>query len=121
LANCPDRTLRDPGKALELAKQAVEHAPGKGEYWNTLGAAHYRVREWKNAVGALEKSMELRKGGDAADWFFLAMADWRLGDEGQAGKWYDQAVRWVEKNKPGDEELGCFRAEAAGLLRIEKR
>src|SRR5262245_42547378 len=27
LANCPDRTLRDPGKALELAKQVIERAP----------------------------------------------------------------------------------------------
>src|SRR5262249_17352795 len=38
LANCPDRTLRDPGKALELAKQVIDLAPEKGDYWNTLGA-----------------------------------------------------------------------------------
>jgi serine/threonine protein kinase/uncharacterized protein HemY len=121
LATCPDTTLRDPAKALELAKQAVNLAPEQGGYWNTLGAAQYRTGDWKGAVDALTRSMKLRKGGDAADWFFLAMAHERLGDKEQARKWYDQAVRWTEKNKPKDEELGCFRAEAAELLGIGKR
>ena len=60
--------------------------------------------------------MELRKGGDSNDWFFLAMAHWQLSDKEQARKWYDQAVEWMEKNKPEDEELLRFRAEAAALL-----
>src|SRR5262249_6434233 len=71
LANCPDRTLRDPPKALELAKQTTTLAPRNGEYWITLGTAHYRVGDWKGAVGALKKSGKLRRGGDATDWFFL--------------------------------------------------
>jgi serine/threonine protein kinase/uncharacterized protein HemY len=120
LANCPDRTLREPGKALELAKQAVAGAPRKRDYQNTLGTAYYRTGDWTGAVGALTKSMELRKGGDAADWFFLAMAHWHLGDKDQAHKWYGQAIRWTEKNRPQDEELRLFRAEAAELLGIEK-
>jgi serine/threonine protein kinase len=121
LANCPDRKLREPGRALELAKQAVERAPGKGDYWNTLGTAYYRVGDWKSAVEALNKSTQLRKGGDAADWFFLAMAHWRLGDKKEGRKWYDRAVQWTEKNRPQDEELWLFRAEAEELLGIEKK
>jgi tetratricopeptide (TPR) repeat protein len=117
LANCPDRTLRDPGKALELAKRAVALAPTKGDYQNTLGTAYYRVGDWKNAVGALTKSVQLRKGGDGSDWFVLAMSHWHLGDMGQGRACYDRAVQWVEKNKrQGDEELRQFRAEAAELL-----
>jgi hypothetical protein len=53
--------------------------------------------------------------------FFLAMAHWQLGDKEQAHTWYDQAVQWMEKNKPQDEELGRFRAEAEELLGIEKQ
>jgi serine/threonine protein kinase len=121
LANSPDLKLRNPDRALELANKAVELAPEKGDYWNTLGAACYRAGNWKGAVGALTKSMELRKGGDAADWFFLAMAHWRLGDKNEARKWYDEAVQWTEKNRPRDEELRLFRAEAAELLGIEKK
>mgnify|MGYP001545657784 CR=1 FL=1 len=32
---------------------------------------------------------------------------------------YDRAVKWMEENKPEDEELRRFRAEAAELLKIE--
>jgi hypothetical protein len=52
--------------------------------------------------------------------FFLAMAHWRLGDKEQGRKSYDQAVDWMEKNKPKDEELRQFRDEAAELLEIDK-
>ena len=60
--------------------------------------------------------MELRKGGDSLDWFFLAMADWKLGNKDAARVWYDKALEWMEKNDPANEELIRFRAEAAELL-----
>jgi uncharacterized protein HemY len=101
---------------VEKAELAVKLAPRNGAFWNTLGAAHYRAGHWKAAVAALEKSMLLRKGGDSNDWFFLAMAHWQLGDKEQARKGYDQAVRWMDKNNPQDEELRRFRAEAGSLL-----
>jgi hypothetical protein len=60
--------------------------------------------------------MELRKGGDCTDWFFLAMAHCRLGEKDQARQWYDKAVALMEKEKSPDEELRRFRAEARELL-----
>ena len=98
----PDAKLRDPGRAVQLAKRAVELAPNESAYWNTLGAAQYRAGELEQArVEALKKSMELRTGGYTSnDWFFLAMAHWQLGDKDEARKWYDQAVEWMEKNQP---------------------
>ena len=68
--------------------------------------------DWKAAIAALEKSMELRKGGDSNDWFFLAMAHWQLGEKDKAREWYDRAVQWMDKNQPKNEELRRFRAEA---------
>jgi WD40 repeat protein len=73
LATCPELQFRDPKQAVELAKRAVELAPTVGQYWNTLGVAHYRAGDEKSAIEALEKAMSLRKGGDSFDWFFLAM------------------------------------------------
>jgi hypothetical protein len=55
-------------------------------------------------------------GGDAFDWFFLAMAHAKLGQKDQARRWYDRGRRWAEKNLPHDEELRRFRAEAEELL-----
>ena len=121
LATCPDPKLRNAAKAVELSKKAVDLMPHDGNKWNTLGAAHYRTGDWKAAVTALEKSRELRKGGDSFDWFLLAMAHWQLGDKEQARKWYDQALEWMEKNKPQDEELKRFRAEAAELLGLKEQ
>jgi tetratricopeptide (TPR) repeat protein len=115
-ATCPNSELRDPGRAVELAKKAVGLAPKEGSHWNTLGVAYYRAGDWKSAVDALTKSMELREGGDSNDWFFLAMAHWQLGDKSQARSWYGKAVPWMAKNQPKDEELIRFRAEAAALL-----
>jgi tetratricopeptide (TPR) repeat protein len=81
-------------------------------------AAHYSAGDWKAAIEALKKSMELRKGGDSFDWFFLAMAHWQLGEKEQARKWYDQAVQWMQKHAPQDADLKHFRAEAATLLGV---
>jgi tetratricopeptide (TPR) repeat protein len=36
LASCPDAKLRNPVRAVALAKKAVDQAPKEGYYWNTL-------------------------------------------------------------------------------------
>src|SRR5262249_5451645 len=116
LANAADAKQRDGRQAVAFAQLAVKAAPANGNYWITLGAAHYRAGNWKEAVAALEKSMELRKGGDSFDWFFLAMAHWQLGEKQKAHKWFDQAVQWMDKNQPMNEVLHRFRSEALELL-----
>ncbi len=121
LANCPDNTLRDPAQALQLARQAVKQAPKIGDYRNTLGAAYYRMGEWQKAIEALNESMRLRKGGDPTDWFFLAMAHWRMGNKDEGRTWHRKAVEWMNKKQSQDEESGQFRAESAQLLATEKK
>ena len=119
LATCPDVKFRDPARAVELANKAIELEPKQGMFWNTLGVAHYRAGEWMDAIDALKKSDELLKGnmfGFNAS--FLAMAHWQLGEHDEARKWYDQAVEWMEKNMPTNEELKRFRDEAAELLGV---
>jgi predicted Zn-dependent protease len=121
LATDTNLKLRPPEIAVEFARKAVELASEKGNFWNTLGVAQFRAGNWKESINALQKSMELRKGGDSFDWYFLAMAHWRLGHKDEGRKWYNQGVQWMEKHQPRNEELRCFRAEAAGLLGIEKK
>jgi serine/threonine protein kinase/Flp pilus assembly protein TadD len=116
LANCPARPLRDPDRAVSLAKEAVELAPKGGDCWRTLGLAHYRAGNWQAAIAALKRAMEIRSGGDSTEWFILAMAHWQLGDKEQGRAWYGRAVRWMEQHQPRDEKLRRWRAEAAALL-----
>jgi tetratricopeptide (TPR) repeat protein len=127
LATCPDAKLRDPKRAVELARKAVEIAPKEGGYWNTLGVAHYRAGDCKAAILAIHTSIEKSKGGDACDWFILAMSHWKLGEPAEAHKQYDQAVQWMKENevtlakkKDQAEELRRFRSEAEEVLQLKK-
>jgi len=119
LATTADEKLRDPKKALALARKAVELEPMNGNWRNTLGLAHYRNGAWQDALVELNQSMQLRNGGTGEDFFFLAMAHWQLNHRDQAHQWYGQAVVWLEKNAAQNEELRRFRAEARELLGIE--
>jgi hypothetical protein len=119
LATSSDAKSRDPARAVELAREAVRLVPKSGSFWNTLGVALYRAGNWKQASVALTRSMELSKGGDSFDWFFLAMTHWRNDEPDAARSWYARAVQWMEKNQPRNDELRRFRVEAAGLLGLE--
>jgi serine/threonine protein kinase/tetratricopeptide (TPR) repeat protein len=113
---------RNPSEAVALAKRAVDLDPKNGLQWNTLGVAQYRAGDWKTAIAELKKSNGMLTSVDFSfNTFFLAMAHWQLGDKEEARKWYDRAVKWMDKNKPKDEELRRFRAEAAELLDIERQ
>ena len=111
LATSDQPHLRNPLLALELAKKAVALAPKEGSYWTTLGAAHYRAGNWKDAIDALHTSIELGHK-DGLNWFFLAMAHGQLGQKDEARKWYDQAAQWLDPQ---------YEAEAAELLGINKK
>jgi tetratricopeptide (TPR) repeat protein len=128
LATCPDAKLRDPVRAVQLAQRALELEEQVGNTWNTLGVAHYRAGNWKAAIDALDKSRQHRKGGDAFDFYFLAMSYWKLGQKDEARRWYNQAVEWMEKNNDElmknpqwPEELRRFRAETEQILGIGKK
>jgi serine/threonine protein kinase/Flp pilus assembly protein TadD len=124
LAICPDPRFRDSRRALQLAKQAVAEAPANGYIWNTLGLAHVRNGNWREAIAALEKSIELGLGGDSFDRFLLAMAHWQLGHKEQACDWFRQGVEYMESKEQHSmaeemmDDLKGLRREAAELLGI---
>src|SRR5262249_17898339 len=53
LLECRDPALRDPRRAVELAREAVQLKPDEDGSRVVLGQAHYRAGEWKEAVAAL--------------------------------------------------------------------
>ena len=88
LVSVPDSPPHDPAQALEAIRKAVSLEPDKWCLWNTLGVAAYRAGDWKDGrrgpreVHEPESSHE---GGEAADWFFLAMTRWRQGSRPRRG------------------------------------
>jgi WD40 repeat protein/Flp pilus assembly protein TadD len=113
--------LRDPERAVRLAKKAVALAPSQATFVNTLGIALYRARRYAEAVSTLEQSLAAGRGkSDAFNLFFLAMARHRLGQRVQARDSFDRAVRWWGEQKqlpePYAVQLAEFRAEADAVL-----
>jgi tetratricopeptide (TPR) repeat protein len=116
LTNCREAKFRDASGGLEAARKAVEVVPKSSLAWQVLGWARYRAGDWKASVEALDKSCDLDddpKGGNALQWFFLAMAHWQLGEKDTAREFYNRAVQY----DPKSEDLRRFRAEAEELLK----
>jgi serine/threonine protein kinase/tetratricopeptide (TPR) repeat protein len=119
LATHAEPLKRDSGRAVALAKEAVELSPQAGICRYTLATALYRAADYQAAIVALGDSMQMRMGGNSIDWFLLALAHGKLGEKDQARAWYDRAVSWMDTNQPNNEVLRHFRAEAAELLGLE--
>jgi len=115
LASVPGDPWFDPTQALALAQKAVALEPNAWSFLNTLGVAAFRARDWETATKALRQSITFT-GGEAHDFFFLAMTYWHQGNKKEAREMFDRAVAWTDKNKPDDPELRGFHAEAAALL-----
>ena len=111
----PD-VYRDPTRAVKLVNRALELNPERVEAWQTLGIAQHRRSDWQASNDSLEKSMELRSGGDSVDFFFLAMNYWQLGQVDEARRWYRRAVEWMDQNQSDDNRLCRLRAEAEEVL-----
>jgi serine/threonine protein kinase/WD40 repeat protein/Tfp pilus assembly protein PilF len=123
LATARDPLRRDPKLAVELARHATRRAPEATMYWNTLGVAYYRAREWTAAIKALEEAERLAPGKHLGfNAFFLAMCHQQLGDAAKARDLYDRAVRWCQETQGAQsaaqqQELQAFRAEAEALVK----
>ena len=104
---------------LQQVQAAAKANPPHPFTLRTLGVAHFRLGDWKQAIANLEKAEELAPDRYLA-WnaFFLSMAHWQSGDKEQARKWYERAVQWMEKHQSSNEELHRFRTEAEELLGI---
>lgn len=115
LADCPDPSFRDPQAGLDAINQALRLAPEKGEWVNTKAICHYRLGDWKASLADLEKSMQLRDGGDAIDWYFVAMVHHQLGDSQEASQWLARAITWQDEHDAENATLLRYHEEAKTL------
>jgi Flp pilus assembly protein TadD len=121
LVTHPDPKARRAVEAVGLAGEAVRLMPdalAPGAPRSTLGVAHFRAGNYKDAVAALQQSVTACNGGNSVDWFFLAMAHWHLGDRTEARKWYDKAAAWMDEHRAVNEVLTRLRAEAGERLGV---
>ena len=119
MASDANPEVRDTRQAVELARLAVKQRPEVGEFWYTLGVAHYRAGQWRAAQAALVKARAMLKGHDqCVAEFTLAMACWQAGERQRARDCYDQAVRDARALDPPGRMVEALWAEAAALLKL---
>jgi tetratricopeptide (TPR) repeat protein len=122
LTNFSDAQHRDPSRALHAAKKALELDPQFANGYSYLGMAQYRAGDAKDALASLAKALQIGmddKEDEAGTWFFMALAEWQLGNQEEARKRYDQAVESMDENQLQNEALRRLRAEAAEQLGIK--
>jgi tetratricopeptide (TPR) repeat protein len=100
-----DKRIHIP-EAMELIRKAVELRPNDGYIVDSLGWAHYQLREYDESVKHLERAVELRPDDPIIN-DHLGDAYWR------AGRKLEAKFQWqhAKDNKP----------EPADLARIEKK
>ena len=112
--------MRDPEKALSLARRAVDKAPENAAYRNTLGVALYRAGRFAEAVEVLEANAKEEHANVVHDWLFLAMSHHRLGHAKEAREYRDRAVQWRRLQERPDAvlaaEFDAFRTEVEANL-----
>jgi uncharacterized protein HemY len=122
--------LRDPVKALVLARRGLELADGKPEFptgptptlFLTLqGAALYRQEKYEDARAALEQAARGERGKPTAStFFFLAMAHHRLGEANKAKQSYERGLAWRKEQARlaplASQRYEALRAELEALL-----
>ena len=116
LLTASDRTFRQPKEALDLARQAVRVAPKSGAFLNTLGLAEVRNGMFDDAIATLNQSVIANKGAEPTDFLFLAMAWHGRGDDANADKNYQQAVKMLQDPTSWDQETVMLWAETAETL-----
>jgi tetratricopeptide (TPR) repeat protein len=109
-----ERQTERTAEALALAQKAVQLAPKRGSCLTTLALALYRTGDWKDALATTRRSMALQ-GENSHDLFIQAMTQQHLGDEKEAVKAHDEALRRMKGQTP-DFALVVLRSEAAALL-----
>ena len=128
-ALAPD-AITDWTTAIALAEKAVQSDPKFVMYLNTLGAVLYRAGRFDEALARLaeveplvQEPSEAIKSPPAYTWFFLAMAQHRLGHADEAKQWLDKAVAWTDKifaeADQGTADLSWNRRLTLKLLRDE--
>jgi eukaryotic-like serine/threonine-protein kinase len=118
LGACPDPRMRDPGRAVRHAQRALDLGPETAAAWTCLGIAQFRAGQFRAAAAACEKGLRLNPDCDWFEWFFQAMAQWRLGQKERARESYATGMEWAKRRPVVELELRACRREAAVLLGV---
>jgi tetratricopeptide (TPR) repeat protein len=115
-------------QAAELWARVVEANPTAGSFWSRLGEARYETKQYRPAISAYERALELRYGYPWGVAYNIACCCALLGEK-------EEALRWLEKSfamgyrevarARGDQDLVSLREDRrfrdlVGLVDVSK-
>jgi WD40 repeat protein/serine/threonine protein kinase/tetratricopeptide (TPR) repeat protein len=125
--------LPDFAPALRLAEKALAQGDQTARSHQAVGAIHYRAGRWQECVKHFhdaEAAANPQELTSSAYWYyFLAMAERRLGHKEESRRWLEKAVAQTDKELGGAAQTGgperwvrkptlqLLRAEAEALFR----
>ncbi|HEV7860722.1 MAG TPA: tetratricopeptide repeat protein [Pyrinomonadaceae bacterium] len=99
-------------EAAGLWEQVVESNPVNGNFWNQLANARYQAKDYKSAIAAYQKVIELGFGFPSNAAYNIACCYALTGDKEQALKWLDKSFEMGFrdlKNSQEDTDLQSLR------------
>ncbi|MGH2560029.1 MAG: TPR end-of-group domain-containing protein, partial [Thermomicrobiales bacterium] len=78
-------------EAATLWQRVVDANPVEGHFWSQLACARYGAGEFRDAIPAFARALELRDGFPAETAYRIARCHARLGETDQAISWLDRA------------------------------
>jgi tetratricopeptide (TPR) repeat protein len=83
---------RDWAAAIPLWEEVVRANPTDGRFWGRLGTARFNLHDYRGAIPALQRSVELGFGQAQNQAYNVACAYAQLGDKDQAFAWLERAL-----------------------------
>jgi serine/threonine-protein kinase len=112
---CPDESIRNPDLAVQWARRALNATPQNVSYRGALAAALFRNEDFSEASLLLTEALATPSGSRGRDLLVQSMCQHRLGNADSARQFFQEAVTWVDQNRPGNFELDLLRREAETL------
>ncbi|TWU14783.1 Serine/threonine-protein kinase PknB [Symmachiella macrocystis] len=114
LVRCPISDLRNPHRALPLAKQATLTRPASSDAWCVLGVAEYRCGHFEEAITSLNRAAELSDNDvSAVTQYVLAMIDWEQDRHDEAVRRFSETEALKSAALMNDPTLKWIHDEAA--------
>ncbi len=117
---CPVAEFRDFGEAERLARELTSRSPERFDSWSILGASRYHNGDYPGSLSAFQKAREVDQAKFGFWDFYVAMAQWQLGEKPEAQASFERAAGWMKSN-PGKKVAQGIRAQAASVLNLADR